>query len=244
MSKIFQYKLSIITATYNAEMHLPFLIESLRIQSDKDFEWVIVDGVSNDNTLEIIKNVNDLNIKIISQEDFGIYDALNHGIKACNGQFYLVMGADDLLYIDGVKDYKEAINDNVDIVTAWVDTPSGFIMKSKRGPAWLSRLAHYISCHAVGSVYRTALHEKYGYYSNKFPITADQLFVSTICTDNVVVKHIQNIVGNYNNVGISSTDQIGALTEDYRVMLDLGFNKYIQTILFLWRLMKRIIATR
>src|SRR5690554_463607 len=115
------YKLSIITATYNAMDHLPNLIECLRNQEDQDFEWVVADGASTDGTLELLQSITDLNIIITSQEDFGIYDALNRAIKLCGSEFYLVMGADDFLYPNGVKDYKEAIVDGVDVVTALID---------------------------------------------------------------------------------------------------------------------------
>lgn len=80
-------KLSVITATYNAEKFLFRVIKSLQEQTDKDFEWIISDGASSDSTLEILKSTEGINIKVISGEDFGIYDALNRGIKACNGEF-------------------------------------------------------------------------------------------------------------------------------------------------------------
>lgn len=72
-----KYKLSVITATYNAIEYLPSLIECLRKQEDQDFEWVVADGASTDGTLELLESITDLNIVITSQEDFGIYDALN-----------------------------------------------------------------------------------------------------------------------------------------------------------------------
>ena len=74
-SEDFDGKISIITAVYNAENHIQDLIESLRQQGDSNFEWVVVDGLSTDNTLEILKKIDDLNVKIISEADFGIYDA-------------------------------------------------------------------------------------------------------------------------------------------------------------------------
>ena len=49
-------KLSVITATYNAEKFLPRVIKSLQKQTDKDFEWIISDGASSDSTLEILKS--------------------------------------------------------------------------------------------------------------------------------------------------------------------------------------------
>lgn len=235
----FDGKISIITATYNAEKYLPRLIESLRNQEDKNFEWIVADGASTDKTLEILNAVDNLNIKITSQEDFGIYDALNRGIKACKGEFYLVMGADDVLYPNGIKDYKAAISD-VDVVTATVQYGKN-ISKANRGPAWLSKHFHYVSCHAVGSLYRRDLHEKFGFYSRRFPIAADQLFMLTVFRANTKIQVIESFVGMHDDQGVSHADNIGTLCESYRVMLELGFNKYVQTLLFIWRLLKRLV---
>ncbi|TXH54102.1 MAG: glycosyltransferase, partial [Bacteroidia bacterium] len=109
----FDGKISIITAVYNGADCIHPLIESLRQQTDQNFEWVVVDGLSTDNTLDILKQINDLNIKIISEADFGIYDAFNKGIKACNGEFYLVAGADDVFYPNAIMDYKNTLNDDI-----------------------------------------------------------------------------------------------------------------------------------
>jgi len=84
---------TVITATYNAQNHLPMLIESLRKQSDKEFEWVVADGASDDGTLELLQSIDDLNIVISSQPDFGIYDALNRAIRDSSGKYYIVAGA-------------------------------------------------------------------------------------------------------------------------------------------------------
>jgi len=230
-------KLSIITATWNAENFLPRAIKSLEKQTDKDFEWIISDGSSTDSTLEILKNVEGINIKIISQEDFGIYDALNRGIKNCNGEFYLVIGADDELYPNAVKDYKEAIEDDVDIVTAWIDTANGQNIPNS-GPKWLKSQFHYVSGHAVGSIYRTKLHEKLGYYSRKFPIAADQLFILTIAKSGAKIKIVEKIVGKFSDDGVSSIDILGTICEFYRVQIAVGENKLLQTILFILRLIK------
>ncbi|MGG7073544.1 glycosyltransferase [Campylobacter sp. 9BO] len=230
-------KLSVITATLNAEKFLPRVIKSLQEQSDKDFEWIISDGVSSDKTLEILKNTSGINIKIISSEDFGIYDALNKGIRACNGEFYLVIGTDDELYSNAIKDYKEAIEDNTDIVTACIDTAGGR-NKTSKPLKWLNGQFHYVSGHAVGSIYRTKLHQKFGYYSRKFPIAADQLFILTATKFGAKVKKLKKVVGKFSNDGISSIDTLGTICEFYRVQVSMGENKFLQTILFILRLIK------
>jgi glycosyltransferase involved in cell wall biosynthesis len=69
-------QISIITATFNAASHLPDLVSCLRNQTYKNFEWVVADGGSTDDTLNILRTTKDLNVVLSSQPDFGIYDAL------------------------------------------------------------------------------------------------------------------------------------------------------------------------
>lgn len=232
-----KYKLSVITATYNAMAHLPNLIECLRNQEDKDFEWVVADGASTDGTLELLQSIDDLNLVITSQEDFGIYDALNRGIKESSGEFYLVMGADDLLYPNGIKDYKDAIGAEVDIVTGWIDTAEG-VARPRGKSLWLNGFSCYVSGHSVGAVFRKSLHERVGYYSNKLPIVADQLFVVQAVQSGGAVRTCNVKVGRYGDTGVSARDIAGMISEYYRFQLAVGGGKFLQTVLYVIRLVK------
>lgn len=237
-SEDFDEKISVITAVYNAENHIHHLIESLRQQTDSNFEWVVVDGLSTDSTLEILKKTQDLNIKIISEPDFGIYDALNKGVKACSGEFYLVAGADDTLYSNAIADYKAAIETGIDMITAPVLMGDSVI--KPRGYPWLFGQMAFISNHALGVLIRKELHQKYGFYSNKFPIAADQLFIQKCALSGVHIKTIDQLIGEFLLNGLSSTDRIGALTESFRISLLLGKNKWIQYVLYILMLIKQI----
>lgn len=234
-------KISVITATYNAMQHLPALVESLRGQTDKDFEWVVADGASTDGTFEYLKSITDLNLKVISQEDFGIYDALNRGIKACSGEFYLVVGADDILCPDAVSIIKKALTSGSgnDFLVFPVRYSDRLIVPKKKMP-WLYGQFSYISMHSVGLVIRKALHEKYGYYSRKFPIAADQYFILKAIRDGAKYKTCNELTGEHGSDGVSGTDNLGVITEFYRVQLLVGFNKYLQTLLVVLRLLKNI----
>ena len=90
---------SILTPTFNSAVLLPRLVESLLCQTDQDFEWVVQDGGSDDNTLSILYEAQSSmrNLKINSCKDFGIYDALNKALRASSGVYYLVVGSDDTL---------------------------------------------------------------------------------------------------------------------------------------------------
>lgn len=229
--------ISVITATYNAMKHLPALVESLRGQTDKDFEWVVADGASSDGTVEYLKSITDLNIKVISQEDFGIYDALNRGIKASSGNFYIVAGADDFLYPNAIATFRSGIERGVDIVTAAIDF-GDHISKPKGKMAWFYGQFAYVSGHAVGSIFRKSLHEINGYYSRRFPIAADQYFMLKAIHNGARVIFVDDVVGKHELIGVSACDSLGTITEWYRVQVDVGFNRYIQTLLVLLRIIK------
>ncbi len=232
-------KLSIITATFNAAQDIPRLIESLRSQDDQDFEWVVSDGLSTDETLEIIGAVGDLNVNLISQPDFGVYDALNRGIKMSSGEYYLVVGADDYLFPCAVSEFKSALNTDIDIVTASVLVEKSMVQIRKM-PAWLTGSFHYVNGHAVGTVFRKSLHEKYGFYSRRYPIAADKDFILRAVENGARVSIIDSVVGEFSLSGLSSKDTLGSLTETLRVNIDHGFNKYIQLCVFIARLFKNI----
>ncbi|MHA3092534.1 glycosyltransferase [Acinetobacter brisouii] len=240
----FDRKISVITAVYNGQKYILNLIESLRQQNDKNFEWVVVDGASTDETLEILKNVTDLNIKIISEPDFGIYDALNKGIKACTGEYYLVAGADDVFFENAIEDYKKALTENnTSLITAWVKC-GGTILKPNKGPSWRFAQFKWVSAHAVGLLIKKDLHQNYGFYSKNFPIAADQLFIKKCCQAGEKINIINVVVGQFYEVGLSSIDIIGSCTESYRIQLITEKSKWIQTIFFIIRLIRRIIKLK
>lgn len=88
-------KISIITITYNSESTIRDTIESVLNQDYKDIEYIIVDGLSNDNTLNIIGEYKNRISKIISEKDKGLYDALNKGIAIATGDVVGIIHSDD-----------------------------------------------------------------------------------------------------------------------------------------------------
>ena len=87
-----QITISIIIVTYNAEKDIVRCLDSLKKFVDDKTEVIIIDGVSNDNTLGIIKKYSDIVSILISEKDFGIYDAMNKGVKKASGNFIYFLG--------------------------------------------------------------------------------------------------------------------------------------------------------
>lgn len=88
-------KISIITITYNSAATIEQTIRSVLEQSYKDVEYIIVDGLSTDNTLEIVNRYKDKISKIVSEKDNGLYDALNKGISLASGDVIGILHSDD-----------------------------------------------------------------------------------------------------------------------------------------------------
>ncbi len=87
------HKISIITATYNVEQSVQTCLDSLQKQT-VPFEHIVIDGVSTDSTLEIVKSQS-LDSRVISEKDNGLYDALNKGIGMAAGEVVGILHADD-----------------------------------------------------------------------------------------------------------------------------------------------------
>ncbi|MCA3894931.1 glycosyltransferase family 2 protein [Vibrio vulnificus] len=105
-------KVSVITATYNSSQTIVDTVRSLEGQTYSDIEYIIIDGASKDNTLQVIEQNCSRVSKIISEPDRGIYDALNKGIQAATGDIIGFLHSDDLLA------YPQAIADLVNTMQA------------------------------------------------------------------------------------------------------------------------------
>ncbi len=90
-------KISIITATYNSAATVGDTLESVRSQSYAPIEHLIIDGLSSDSTLDIVKQYKHVH-PVVSAKDKGIYDAMNKGISLASGDIIGILNSDDVYY--------------------------------------------------------------------------------------------------------------------------------------------------
>lgn len=95
-------KISLVTAVYNREATLAAALSSARSQSHGDIEHLIQDGGSTDGSLKVIARFLHSKMRVVSQRDSGIYDALNRGIARATGDVVGFLHSDDALAHDGV----------------------------------------------------------------------------------------------------------------------------------------------
>ncbi len=176
--------ISLITVTFNSAKTLRHTIDSIRNQTCRNVEYIIVDGGSADGTIDIIEHNNNLITKWISEPDKGIYDAINKGIGMATGEYVGLIHADDTLagadvlqsivqaidlhhpdVLYGNLDYVSA-DDEARLIRRWISQPFSDCLL-KRG--WMPP-------HPTLYVRRDWF-DKIGNYNTKMKIAADYDFI-------------------------------------------------------------------
>jgi len=227
--------ISLITVTFNAAKVLSNLVESIRQQTDHEFEWVVIDGASTDGTIDIIKSAKDVVTKFISEADFGIYDAINKGIKLATGDYYLVLGADDSLAPEGVELYRRAaLETNADLITGAIELKHG-IKYPKEKFIRIRGMYSVITSHSVGCLIRKSLHKQFGYYSRRYPIAADTEFLLNSYLNGATLAKIYRVVGKF-TAGHYGRDSLGCHIENFKIQVESGSSLFLESILFFKRI--------
>lgn len=231
--------ISVITATLNAGKFIGHLAADLQMQTDADFQWIIVDGGSTDDTLTHFPETLKDRITIIQERDFGIYDALNKGLRRCQSEYYLVIGADDRLNPDAIASYRQIADaSGADIVAASVKDDDT-IARPGRGKPWLRGHSAYLSHHSAGTLIRRSLHDQFGYYSHSLPIAADQLFIKRSIYGGARLHCAPDFVaGEFSRTGISSVQFNATLFEFTLMQLRTEKSKSLQLLIFIARLLR------
>ncbi len=176
-------RLSIITINYNNSCGLEKTIQSVWNQTRKDFEYVVIDGASNDNSLKVVLRFSELfanRFKWVSEPDCGIYDAMNKGIGMASGDYVQFLNSGDCLVSDDVvekmltaledKQYPSILYGNM-----LKDMPDGGIVRDKCFAGQeITLLGFYAGTlnHSPAFI-RRSLFEKYGLYDEKLKIASD-----------------------------------------------------------------------
>lgn len=238
-SELTEPDISVVTVTLNAARYIDALAASICAQTDSDFEWVVFDGGSLDNTVKKVEQCGKQQLKLIQAQDFGIYDALNKAIKASSGRYYLVAGGDDVLSPNCIAEYRRALRETGgDIISARINTPWGVVAPG-RGKPWLRGQLAFVSQHSVGTLVRKGLHDVFGYYSRRFPIAADHDFILRAClAPGMRVISRPFVAGEYSGRGVSYADALGSATEFFRVQVERLGRPHLQAAIFLVRLIR------
>ena len=165
-------KISIITVTKNSEKYLEENIESLSNQTFRNFEHIIIDGKSTDNTIGIIKKNSDKIDKWISEPDQGLYYAMNKGIKISTGDIIGILNSDDIYFPKALE-----IVNNYFSMDSELDFLFGTVQKHKLMHGYFPKKIKwtfgFYTTHSVGFFIKRSSQLKVGLYDTQYKFSSD-----------------------------------------------------------------------
>ena len=240
--------ISVVTATRNVEAVLPRLYRSLATQTDRNFEWIVMDGLSTDRTAHVMRQYAEESpwIRFFSEADFGLYDAINKGIRAARGRYYVVAGADDVFDASALENYTRiATQNDADVILARVRRGERIIGGFHPRKSWIGHAPVFSGSHSVGMMFRTELHTHFGYYSNRFPLLADGYFLKTLLKcSTVAFIDADFVAGTFSEGGVSTVNQLQILAETWQIQMLTEKSTIVQTVLFAGKMLLRLPAIR
>ncbi len=251
-------KISIITATYNSASTLKDTIESVLAQTYQDIEYIIVDGASKDDTLDIIHHYEPLfngRLKYVSEPDKGLYDAMNKGIDMATGDAVGVLNSDDFFtHKDVIKGVAEAMSDEqIDAVYGDVHYVNAERLdkcvryySSKRFRPWWMRLG-FMPAHP--SFYcRREVYKAYGKFDTSYRVAADfEQLLRLIFVRKIKTKYLNENFVTMRTGGVSNAN----LNSRWLIMLDhrralrtnnVGSSYFLLSLRYIYKAMEVILS--
>lgn len=244
-------KISIVTVTYNSSKTLSSTIESVLAQRYPNIEYIIIDGLSTDNTTNIIHSYESSfngRLKWISEKDNGLYDAMNKGIWMATGDIIGILNSDDFFTSNDVLEKVAAgFTEEVDAVYGDLHfvRPDNLnhcvrYYSSKIFRRSLMRLG-FIPAHPTFYCRRECF-EKYGYYKTDYKIAADfDLLLRFIYVHNMRIKYLPMDMVTMRLGGASTNgfkSRMTGMNEHLRSFKENGIytNRFILSFRYLYKL--------
>ena len=163
---------SIITVVLNGEKYLEKTIKSVISQKEK-VQYIVIDGGSTDNSLNIIKKYTKFIDYWVSEKDKGLYYAFNKGLKKCNGDFVGIINSDDVYTKNALSIIKKYIKShpNIDFIFGSVKKHWGVLHGYR--PEKIFYSWGFYSSHSTGFFIKLKSAKKVGYYNTKYKYHAD-----------------------------------------------------------------------
>lgn len=236
-------KVSIITVCYNSGNTIEDTLQSVINQSYPNIEYIVIDGVSTDNTLSIINKYKDKITTIVSEKDNGIYDAINKGIRLATGDIIANLNSDDF-YIDNnviadvVATFEKDKTDTLYADLYYVDA----IDTNKIVRYWKSKqykeglfLKGWMPPHPTFFV-KKDVYEKYGLFDLQFKSAADyEIMLRFIHRFKASISYLPKVIVKMRVGGVSNAslkNRIKANKEDRKAWEVNGLKPHAFTLIF------------
>ena len=216
---------SIITVTYNAGAVLEDTIQSVIAQTYHHVEYIIVDGASTDNTLDIARKYRDRIARVISEPDKGLYDAMNKGIALATGDYLCFLNAGDSFHEDDTLQqivHSLGPHDTLPGViygdTDLVDAEGHFVRKRRLSPpetlTWKSFRQGMLVCHQAFFARRDLVEP----YDLHYRFSADFDWCIRVMKKAQTLHNAHLVVIDYLDEGLTTANRRASLLERFHIM--------------------------
>lgn len=220
--------LSIITINYNNADGLLLTVESVLSQTEKDFEYIIIDGGSTDASKEVLAKYESSFSYWISEKDTGIYNAMNKGWRKASGKYCLFLNSGDYLYDKNVIENAIQVlkNSEQDVVYGDLNIFDDTRSTIRRFEESVSLYYFYYDFlpHPASFIQRTLLEQLNGYREN-YRVISDWIFFIEAFIAKATFAKVDLIVSAFNNLGISSGSNLNGLEKNEVLDNELSFLK-------------------
>lgn len=207
--KMRKYRFSIISICYNCETEVEKTVQSLKKQTFKNYEYIVIDGASTDHTLhkiyECTKGME--NVRIFSEPDKGIYDAMNKGLEKVEGEYIYFLNIGDELYDPSVLSIVDSeLESGVDFYYGNIvhvnNGNKNIILQKNKGTIFWALYREYMICHQ-------SIFAGYGMFTGggfdcSYQICADREWLIRKLRTGAKGKYINYPIAYYDDTGISS----------------------------------------
>jgi glycosyltransferase involved in cell wall biosynthesis len=232
-------KLSIITINYNNRVGLQNTIDSVRRQTWKDYEWIVIDGGSTDGSRELIEQYQQHFAYWCSEPDRGVYHAMNKGIAKSNGEYLIFMNSGDIFYDQDVLNRIGNLHSNADIITGQVERMDNHeLLRQYNKNLWIQLYVDTLN-HQGTFIHRSLF--KRHLYDEHLKVVSDWKFwIETIMIENVKVDILPWRVAIQDMNGLSSQmDAVQFYQQERQQVIDNLLPSPLKQILDEYQQMKK-----
>ncbi|MEY4964166.1 MAG: hypothetical protein RLZZ323_1485 [Bacteroidota bacterium] len=216
---------SVITVSYNSQETIGQTLKSVLNQTYTDFEYIIIDGGSTDNTLSEIEKYRNLfsqkNIKLtcISEKDGGIYDAMNKGIKLSKGDWISIVNSDDFLSLNALELVINILNrnSNPDLIHGNIRVFSEADTEVLKPDLDLRILNVSMNIFHPSVFVRRKVYLDLKFFDKKYKLTADWDFLKKVYNNGYHIQYIDEVLSNFRKGGAGSGFKKVHLIERYNI---------------------------